>query len=349
MASVSTATAEFYYQLGLLLRSGLPLPESLRQLASDLYSATLQQAIEEAGAETSGGGSLTEILARHPTTFDPFLVRLLKVGEETETLPGMLFTVAQLARFEQFLVATLRGALAYPLLTIHTAMLVVIGASLFIIPKFTEIINELATGLTLAGLTGFVLRVGNTIAEGGSFTILIYLMLLAVTLWLFTPTRGAHRAMVFLVNILPGTWKLSSTLDSARVSQMLGQFMSRDVPASDALNFAGRMANRTNLAKGLVRCADEIEQGVPFKQAIAACNELDPLIRLTVRHSPEENVSDELISLGELYEHRVMLSAKNAAAAWTAIVMIVAVVIVSTVIISMFLPLVTIIGNMSNA
>jgi type II secretory pathway component PulF len=69
MASVSTATAEFYYPLGLLMRSGLPLPESLRQLASGLSSSKLHGAIAEAGAGTSGGGSLTEILGKHPDTF----------------------------------------------------------------------------------------------------------------------------------------------------------------------------------------------------------------------------------------------------------------------------------------
>jgi len=339
MASVSTATSEFYHQLGLLLRSGLPLPESLTQLASGLSSAKLQRAIAEAGAETSGGGSLTEILGRHPDIFDPFLVRLLKVGEESETLPGMLFTVAQLARFEQFLVATLRGALSYPVLVIHVALLVVLGASFFILPVFGEILGDLDQHDSLPALTAGVLAVGRSIVSGGGITILLYLVFLAATIWLFTPSRAAHNAMASLVNFMPGTWKISATLHAARVSQMLGRLMSRDVPASEAMRFAGQMAARPRQAIGLLACADQLDRGVPFKQAIETCSNVDELIRLTVRHSPEESLPSELIGLGELYEHRVMLSAKNVAGVWTAATLIGAIFCVFIVIMSLFLPL----------
>jgi type IV pilus assembly protein PilC len=349
MPSASTATAEFYYQLALLLRSGLPLPDSLRQLAPGIDVPGLKRLVEDAGEQTAAGTALSEALGRHPRTFDPFLVRMVEIGEQTESLPVMLLTVAQLARFEQFLVASLRSILAYPLLAIHLALLVAIGASFYILPHFASVVGEMMSWTLVPALTRAVFYAGDLICRAGPVVVALYLVFLAFSVWLFSPVRSAHRAMVFFVNVMPGTWRISGTLDAARMSQMLGNLMQRRVPASEALHFAGSMVSGPPLAAALHRCADDVERGTPFKEAVANQAEVDRLVRLTVEHCPEDQLPSELVSLGELYEHRVMLSVKTASAAWTVVVLVAAIVAVSTVVISMFLPLVQIVGALSGA
>jgi type II secretory pathway component PulF len=94
----------------------------------------------------------------------------------------------------------------------------------------------------------------------------------------------------------------------------------------------------------LARAAERIVSGMPTAEALAAETEIDGLITLTIRHSPEDELASELGRLGELYEHRAGLAVKAATVAWGFLAMLFVIVAVGTVVIAMFQPLIRIVS-----
>ena len=79
---MNTEVNEFLQQLVTRLNAGRPLHSSLRELAaSDELAPTLRPVISQLAGDIGKGSNFSQALAKHPTTFEPGYVALLKVFE----------------------------------------------------------------------------------------------------------------------------------------------------------------------------------------------------------------------------------------------------------------------------
>jgi general secretion pathway protein F len=88
-----TAIARFSRTLGLLLRSGIPVFQSLQIAISTLENKILIQKLESVPKDVMSGSSLSQSLKKIPY-FEPFLVQMITVGEEGGRLEEVLNEVA---------------------------------------------------------------------------------------------------------------------------------------------------------------------------------------------------------------------------------------------------------------
>jgi type IV pilus assembly protein PilC len=84
-----TALSRFAHTLSVLLRSGVPILESLEITADTVNNAVLAEAIKDVQNGVKGGDTVARPLANHPS-FPPMVVQMMAVGEETGALDEML-------------------------------------------------------------------------------------------------------------------------------------------------------------------------------------------------------------------------------------------------------------------
>ena len=87
-------TARFCRSLFYLITAGVPIIRSLEITASVLGNAVYRQAIQETVLEIQKGKPLNKILAEHPYIFQPLVIQMISVGEETGKLSSMLLRLA---------------------------------------------------------------------------------------------------------------------------------------------------------------------------------------------------------------------------------------------------------------
>jgi type IV pilus assembly protein PilC len=346
MKTHASDVADFYQQLALLVRSNLALPESLRQLGEYFPKREFQEAIRQIGEMTERGEKFSEAIKRYPQFFHPFHAQLISAGEESGTLPEVLFAVARFARFGQLMTTRVRDILAYPLLTIHVCVAVLLFMSVYVIPGFVEIFEDLLEGARLPYITQLVVSIGAFINAGAPVVVPLYAVFFVFTLWLFTPFVLAHRAMLHVVGLLPGSCRVGHSLDSARLCTMLSTFLRQKMTITSALATASQLVERAGMQKALMRVSEAVKSGDILADAFSREPAIDRLIALTFRHTPEAELSSELMRLGELFEHRVTLAARSATITWTIIAMIMMIFGVGFVIIAMFVPMITIVSHM---
>ena len=344
MKSSATAThvCDFYQQLALLVRANLPLPDSLRQLGRDFPQPKFQRVLTDIGKQAASGHSLAEAMRRFPDYFSAFHIQLVAAGEATGTLPQVLFTIARSARFSQLFVARIRDVIAYPLLTIHLALLLGLGLSIFVVPVFAEMFADLYEGARLPAMTEAVLGMAAFIQTFRYVFLVLYILLFIFSVWVVSPGLAAHRALLRVTRILPGACQLLRSLDAGRLCSLWSTFLARRMTLPDMLASSVELVESGALAEALERMSRRAAEGTGAGELMAREKQIDPLIVLTFRHTPEEELPAELERLATLFEHRVSLAARSAAITWSAIAIIAMAFFVGFTVIAMFAPLIQI-------
>ena len=81
-------------QFATLLQAGMPMVEALGALIDQVASARLQGAIYDVRDKVNGGKSLADSLAEHPRLFTPLYVNMVRAGETSGALEGVLVRLA---------------------------------------------------------------------------------------------------------------------------------------------------------------------------------------------------------------------------------------------------------------
>ena len=88
------ALARFARNLGTMLKSGVPILQSLDIVADTTGNVVLARAIRDVQESVRSGESLAAPLVNHPV-FPPMVVQMMSVGEDTGALDTMLHKIAQ--------------------------------------------------------------------------------------------------------------------------------------------------------------------------------------------------------------------------------------------------------------
>ena len=115
------ALARFARNLGTMLKSGVPILQSLDIVSATTGNVVLERAVRDVQVSVRTGEALAAPLANHPV-FPPMVVQMMAVGEETGALDNMLHKIAEF--YDQEVEATTEALTAL----IEPLMIVVIGA-----------------------------------------------------------------------------------------------------------------------------------------------------------------------------------------------------------------------------
>ena len=347
MSTRSSNIADFYQQLALLVRSNLPLPESLYQLGRSFPKPEFKFLLLKISDRVGKGEKLSDVIRNYPQFFDPIHVRLIAAGEQTGTLPETLLAVARFSRFCQLMTARMRDIIAYPMFSIHLSIITVMYISMKIVPKFKAMFEEMLSVQTLPPITRLIMGVGMFIHDNWLISIFLYVVLLGFSIWLFTPGLAPHRVLMSIINSMPGSLKIVHSLDSARFCTLGSTFIRQNMPLHDAMETSAQLVDQSSLRKALQRVAQRLRSGGNISDAFAAEKEIDPLIVQTFANAPEKELSVVLGQLGELFEHRVTLAVRSASFVWTAVSFLATALVVCAVAVGMFQPLVAVIRGLA--
>jgi type IV pilus assembly protein PilC len=117
-----TALSRFSNTLAILLRSGVPILQSLDIVSETVDNQVISKAVNDVQASVKEGESIAKPLGRHDV-FPPMVVQMLAVGEETGSIDVMLTKVAEFYDSEVTATVDALTSLIEPL------MIAVIGAA----------------------------------------------------------------------------------------------------------------------------------------------------------------------------------------------------------------------------
>jgi type IV pilus assembly protein PilC len=347
----------FTRQLATLVDAGLPLVRSLEVLGKQERNPLLRKALREIAESIQSGSTFAEALAQHPKIFNKLYVNMAKAGEVGGVLDKVLLRLAEFMEKAQKIKNKVKSAMVYPVVVMVMAVGILTFLMVFIIPKFKEIFAELLEGQALPALTEFVMGISAAIAGmvdlgfmrvPGILLVIAGVLLLISIMKLAAKTHaGAYWVDKLKLN-MPVFGPLVQKTAIGRFTRTLGTLMSSGVPVLQALNIVRDTAGNEVLARAVSSVHDAVKEGENMAPPIEATKVFPPMVISMVQVGEETGELPEmLLKIADNYDDEV----DNAVAGLTSIIepllIVFLALVVGTIVIALFLPLISIIGKLS--
>ena len=337
----------FTRQLATLIDAGLPLLRGLRILLKQEKSKGLREALAGMGESVEGGSTFSEALGQYPYTFDNLYVNMVKAGEAGGVLEEVLTRLAEFQEKAEKIKAKVKSAMVYPIVVLVAAMGILVFLMIFIIPKFAEIFEDLLGGKELPPLTRFVVGISDAVANQW------YIIL------------GWGFGIMILMKVIRGTEKGSEILDLiklkvplfgplfrkgavARFARTLGTLMGAGVPVLQALSIVRDTSGNSTVAKAIQRVHDAVKEGDSMAMPMEACGVFPGMVVSMVDVGEETGALPEmLVRVADNYDDEVDTAVEGLTSIIEPIMIVMLALIIGTIVIAMFVPLISIISNMS--
>jgi type IV pilus assembly protein PilC len=338
-----------YEQLAAMVEQGAPLHDGLRSIAAESGNSALASALRELALEVEQGRSLSEAMALQPNVWSPVVISSLRAGEEAGDLHQALSALADQQRRMAKIASGMAFPLVYPVLIAFIAFGIFGFVATFIFPKFMQLFYELGMEQSdFPAPTRFM-----SYALGQVPVVLIILGLLVaffVGMWLWMRRTEQGRFNLGLTRLrVPIFGEISIYTDLARVSRTLSLLLRGGVDTVRALRLSRDAAEEPVLGLALRRAGLVVEEGGTITEGLRD-TELLPdefIFRLGVAEKTGA-LADVLERISEEYvEHADRLARKWVVISGPVIVVRLAIVL-GFIGISMFLPLIGVIQNLSS-
>jgi type IV pilus assembly protein PilC len=335
----------FTRQLATLVDAGLPLLRGLRVLEKQERNATLKGIIGQLATAIEGGSTFSEALAQHPKVFNRLFVNMVKAGELGGVLEVVLKRLAEFSEKAQKIKGKIKAAMFYPVAVLIVAIGILILLMTFVVPKFKDVFGGM--GIKLPGFTVFVLAVSdiiknNILATLGALAVVVILFLL------FIKTKFGRHAWDRFKLIMPPTGQVISKVSISRFTRTLGTLVSSGVPILQALTIVRETAGNVIIANAVSRVHESVKEGETITAPLEASRVFPPMVISMVDVGEQTGALPEmLLKIADNYDEEV----DNAVSAMTSllepIMIVFLAVIVGSIVIAMFLPLIAMISNLS--
>ncbi|MGA2246976.1 MAG: type II secretion system F family protein [Verrucomicrobiota bacterium] len=335
----------FTRQLATLVDAGLPLLRGLRVLEKQERNGTLKDILGQLATSIEGGSTFSEALAQHPRVFNRLFVNMVKAGELGGVLEVVLKRLAEFSEKAQKIKGKVKAALFYPIAVLIVAIGIMILLMCFVIPKFKDVFAGM--NITMPWFTTFVMSISDAIRLH-ILTTMMCVGVFVTLLLLFIKTKFGRRIWDKFKLIMPAVGPVISKVAISRFARTLGTLVSSGVPILQALTIVRETAGNVIIANAVAKVHESVKEGETITAPLEASRVFPPMVVSMVDVGEQTGALPEmLLKIADNYDEEV----DNAVAAMTSllepIMIIFLAVIVGSIVIAMFLPLIAMISNLS--
>lgn len=324
-------------QLSIMVRSALPILESLEILGEQAPNPTFRALLKDVGRGVSEGLPLSKAFARHPETFDSIYVSLLAAGEASGDLDIMLERLAAHLDFNVKLNSKIQSALLYPAIVIMVALAVLVFLVTFVLPTFAEIFVQLNIALPLP--TRILLFAGAFLRIWWwAFLLGGMAAWFAFRAWARSP-RNAETVDGALLR-LPLIGELIRNIVLTRLLRTLGSLLESGVSILFALELAKAAAGNRIFEILLEKVNNEVREGKILSVSLSQSPHIPKVVIGMIATGEKTGTLPEVINrVAGFYEAETDTAVKNIFTAMEPLFIVVLGIMVGGIAISVLLPM----------
>jgi type IV pilus assembly protein PilC len=257
----------FSRQLSTLINAGLPLVQSLRQVAQQTQNKALKVIINQVINDVEAGTAFSVSLTKYPKVFNRVYISLIAAGETSGTLDDALERLADQQEKDADIVSKVRGALIYPAIVMLVMTAVVTFMLVKVLPEVQSIYSGIP-GTSLPFLTRFLLFISGLIRH------FWWVLIIVVALGGFFGSRWARtlggRSVIDKVKMKAGPLgTLYMKMYMARFARTGTTLVASGVPLIQVLQITGEAVDNVHIQKALERATEKVKGGKALSDSIS--------------------------------------------------------------------------------
>jgi len=336
----------FFRQLSVILQSGIPLAQGLILISENVTNPKLGFCVRRIASRLGSGDELSAVLKQYPKVFKPIMVGLIEAGETGGILDQVLDRIATLMEEQAKLRSQIIGALVYPVLVLVLAVSVSLGLLIFIVPRFDDMFKGM--GGELPALTAFMLYLSQLVTSIG---FLIGAPVLIITLLFlfrsFYATKQGRLTIDSLIFRIPLFGDLIQRSEMAGLSDTLSTLVNSGISVVDGLDRCIAASANERVRISIRRAILGVQQGQELNISLSQSPIFPKLLISMIRIGEETGqLSFMLENLSVFYKREVEATVSALTKAMEPAVIAVVAGIVGTIVISLYLPMFSLITQM---
>ena len=337
----------FTRQLATMVGSGLALLEALEVLGDQAESKGMKLTCQRLVSEVRAGVDLSTAMETCPKAFEPLYVSMVRAGEVSGQMDTILVRLAEYLEAANQLRSEIRSAMTYPVISLFLVLGITTFLMLGVVPGFRTVFESLDT--ELPAITKFTLNSADFLKEhwaivfGGMF-------FSAVGVFMFKKTKqGAELFDKFALRV-PVIGPLVRKIALARFSRTFATLIRSGVPIMATLDIVADTAGNSVVSQVVLDSRESVRSGNQLSEPLSRSKVFPPMVvRMIAIGERTGSLETLLEKIAEFYDQQVKSAVKSLTSLIEPILISVMGVIVGGVVMSVFLPILEVVGKLGQA
>ncbi|HVV89814.1 MAG TPA: type II secretion system F family protein [Solirubrobacterales bacterium] len=340
-------------QFATLVDSGMPMLRSLGTLEEQTENEEIAEAIGSVRNDVEAGASLAQAMERRPRVFDRLYRAMVRSGEESGRLEEALDRTASQIEKVDALRREVKSALMYPALIMTAAVGAVIAIVAFVVPVFIGIFEELAEENHETAELPFMTKI--TVGASNLITGDWYIVFPALILLVYAGFRwrGTDRGRAawdrIKLRIPANIGDVIHKLALARWSRTFSGAVSAGVPILQAIQLTGETSGNVVIEEAMGEVYESVKRGGTIAAPLATHEIFPPMVSNMVAVGEETGQLEIMLTkIADFYEVEVDAKVKALTSLIEPILIVFIGGVVGFIVISMYLPVLSIYEKVGN-
>ncbi len=337
--------ALFSKQFSVMLDSGLPLVQCLGILASQTENAVFKEILTKVREDVESGATLADAMRKHPKAFDDLFVSMVAAGEAGGVLDIILRRLTTFVEKNMKLRKSLITASVYPSVVSVVAIGIIFIMLVWVVPVFVSLFEGLNAPLPLP--TRIIIASSN-IAVQFSLPFIVLVVVGIVGFRQFYKTENGKLSVDTAILKLPLLGMTIKKLAIARFSLTLSTLLNGGIPLMEGLSITAETAGNASIHNALVQVRSEVSEGKSLVEPMRKLEVFPSMVTQIVGVGEETGELDHMLEkLADYYEQEADDAIANLLTMIEPIMIVFLGAIVGGIVVSMYLPIFTLIGHLS--
>ncbi|MDA9740425.1 type II secretion system F family protein [Synechococcus sp. AH-736-M20] len=333
--------AVFASKLAALVDAGVPIVRSLNLMATQQRLPMFKRALTKVSLDVNEGIALATALRQWPKVFDQLSIAMVEAGEAGGVLDEALKRLAKLLEDNAKLENQIKGALGYPIAVLVIAILVFLGMTIFLIPTFAGIFEDL--GAELPAFTQLLVDLSELLRS----PVALYAAgAILLSIWLFGrfyATHNGRRTIDRLMLKLPLFGELILMTATAQFCRIFSSLTRAGVPILMSMEISSETAGNAIISDAILASRGMVQEGVLLSNALIRQKVLPDMALNMLAIGEETGEMDKMLSkVADFYEDEVGAMVKALTSMLEPAMIVVVGGIVGSILLAMYLPMFTV-------
>jgi type IV pilus assembly protein PilC len=329
-----------------MIDAGLPLVQCLEILASQQPKPAFAAVLKDIKNSVEGGSTFSDALRKHPRIFDELFVNLIQAGEAGGILDNILSRLSIYLEKRQKLVRQVKGALSYPTIVFFIAIGVMAVMLTFVIPAFEGMFAEFGGGKdNLPALTRFMVALSHGFVTFLPITVVIVIGIVTGFTYALKNPKGRRVFDTTLLK-LPIMGAVLQKISVARFTRTLGTLLQSGVPILDALEICAKTSGNVRIESGIMHVRQRISEGQSMAEPLTEAKVFPDMVVQMIGVGEQTGALDQMLNkIADFYEEETDVAVASMTSMLEPIMMVGIGGMVGVVLVSMYLPIFELAGN----
>ncbi len=333
----------FCEQIAMVLKSGVPLYEGLEAVCENYKDTKYEEYFLEINAEYGRGSSFYDA-CKNAGIFPAYMLQMLNVGERSGKLEDVMDNLSKFYDRESKISDMIRSAVLQP-----SIMMVVMGAVVLllvvkVLPIFQEVFRNL--GADFSETTNDVINIC-TIIGIVVLVILLIFIIIAVIFGLLLRSDKKQQALNAAGKLLKPVAKIRDRIATERFASVMAMMISSGYNLTESLEMSADIVEDEKYVAKIHKCLELVNADTSFGKALEEAELFDKLTLRMIQIGITTGQSDRAFSrIAEIYADEVDTRIHNLISWIEPVLVAIMTVLVGAILLSVMLPLITIISSM---